>query len=71
MAVVENCPLRVFELRQELLTFLQIEKHANAEHRQQKEFLLKFSYLFDLFEKLNESNLSMQGNDANIVELSD
>ena len=62
---------RVFELRQELLTFLQSERHSSAESFQQTDFLLKFSYLCDIFEKLNKLNVSMQGNDANVLELSD
>ena len=66
-----NAFARVFELRQELLTFLQLEKHRIAESFQQADFLLKFSYLCDIFEKLNKLNVSMQGNDANILELSD
>ena len=59
-----NAFARVFELRQELLTFLQLEKHTSAESFQQTDFLLKFSYLCHIFEKLNKLNVSMQGNDA-------
>ena len=66
-----NAFARVFELRLELLTFLQLEKHRSTESFQQADFLLKFSYLCDIFEKLNKLNVSMQGNDANILELSD
>ena len=71
MAVVGKCFARVFELRQELRTFLQLEKHRSTESFQQTDFLLKFSYLCDIFEELNKPNVSMQGNDANILELSD
>ena len=66
-----NAFARVFELRQELLTFLQSERHPSAESFQQTDYLLKFSYLCDIFEKLNKLNVSMQGNDANVLELSD
>ena len=66
-----NAFAKVFELRQELLTFLPLEKHTSAESFQQTDFLLKFSYLCDIFEKLNKLNVSMQGNNANILELSD
>ena len=66
-----NAFARVFELRQELLTFLQSERHSSAESFQHTDFLLKFSYLCDIFEKLNKLNISMQGNDANVLELSD
>ena len=66
-----NAFARVFELRQELLTFLQSERHPSAESFEQTDFLLKFSYLCDIFEKLNKLNVSMQGNDANVLELSD
>ena len=66
-----NAFARVFELKQELLTFLQSERHPIAESFQQTDFLLKFSYLCDIFEKLNKLNVSMQGNDANVLELSD
>ena len=33
--------------------------------------LLKFSYLCDIFEKLNKLNVSMKGNDASVLKLSD
>ena len=39
-----NAFARVFELRQELLTFLQSERHSSAESFQQTDFLLKFSH---------------------------
>ena len=68
---LRNAFARVFELRQELLTFLRLEKHTRAGSFQKTDFLLKFSYFCDIFEKLNKLNVSMQGNDANILELSD
>ena len=67
---MENAFARVFEFRQELFTFLQLEKHASAESFQQTGFLLKFSHLFDIFKELNKLNVGMQENDANILELS-
>ena len=66
-----NAFAQVFELRQELLTFLQSERHPSAESFQQTDFLLKFSYLCDIFEKLSKLNVSIQGNNANALELSD
>ena len=71
MAAVGKCLPRVFKLRRALLTFLQLEKHRSGKNFQRVDFLLKFSYLCDIFEKLNNLNVSMQGNDANILELSD
>ena len=71
MAVFGECLLTSFEQKQDLLTFLQSERHPSAESFQQTDFLLKFSYLSDIFEKLNKINLCMQGNDANVSELSD
>ena len=56
---------------QELLTFLQSERYPSAESFQLTDFLLKFSYLCDIFEKLNKLNVSMHVNDANVLELSD
>ena len=68
---LENAFARVFDLKQELLTFLQSERHSCAESFQQIDFLLKVSYLCDVFEKLNQLNVSMQENDANVLKLSD
>ena len=75
MRLLDGCrsemPSQEFELRQKLLTFLQLEKHTSAESFQKTDFLLRFSYLCDIFEKLNKFNVNMQGNDANILKLSD
>ena len=72
MPLLDGCHWEMlFELRQELLTFLQSERHPSTESFQQTDFSLKFSYLCDIFEKLNKLNVSMQGNDANVLELSD
>ena len=60
-----------FELWQELLTFPQSERPSSAEGFQQTDFLLKFSYICDIFKKLNKLNVNMQGHDANVLELSD
>ena len=66
-----NAFARVFELRQELLSFLQLERHPSAESFQQTDFLLKFNHRCDIFKKLNKLNVSIQGNNAYVLKLSD
>ena len=62
---------RVYELRDELHAFLQQEKNQLADYLSENEFLLKLAYLCDIFAKLNKLNLSMQGADRNMLDISD
>ena len=62
---------RVYELLDELHAFLQQEKNQLADYLAENEFLLKLAYLCDIFAKLNKLNLSMQGTDRNMLDISD
>ena len=62
---------QVYELLDELHTFLQQEKNQLADYLAENEFLLKLAYLCDIFAKLNKLNLSMQGADGNMLDISD
>ena len=62
---------RVYELLDEIHAFLQQEKNQLADYLAENEFLLKLAYLCDIFAKLNKLNLSMQGADRNMLDISD
>ncbi|XP_045483145.1 zinc finger BED domain-containing protein 5-like [Harmonia axyridis] len=64
-----NVLFRVFELHEEIRIFLQQERHENAKYFTEADFLLKLAYLCDIFEKLNNLNLSLQGNNTHILKL--
>ena len=66
-----NSLARVYILLEVILQFLETESHASAENFKNECFLLQFSYLCDIFEKLNNLNTSMQGRGGNILEMSD
>mgnify|MGYP002775206681 CR=1 FL=1 len=66
-----NVLFRVFELREEICTFLQQERQENAKYFTEPDFLLKLAYLCDVFEKLNNLNTSLQGNNTHILKLSE
>ena len=55
----------------ELQTFLQQKNNNLAECLAENEFLLKFAYLCDIFAKLNKLNISMQGPDKSMLDISD
>lgn len=56
-----RCLTRLLLLKIEVALFLQEKKSKHAEFFQNKEWLVKLSYLSDIFLKLNELNLSLQG----------
>ena len=62
---------RVYELLDELHAFLQQEKNQLADYLAENEFLLKLAYLCDIFAKLNKLNLSIQGANKNMLDISD
>ena len=62
---------RVYKLLDEFHAFLQQEKNQLADYLAENEFLLKLAYLCDIFAKLNKLNLSMQGADRNMLDISD
>ena len=47
------------------------ENNDSAAYLSENEFLLKLAYLCDVFDKLNKLNVSMQGPDKNVLDISD
>ncbi|KAM3838159.1 zinc finger BED domain-containing protein 5-like [Diretmus argenteus] len=64
---------RVFELREEIRVFLEEEERMDefAGKFADEEFLMKLAYLSDIFGKLNELNLKLQGRDTHLPHLAD
>uniref|UniRef100_A0A8C7Y7X1 DUF4371 domain-containing protein n=1 Tax=Oryzias sinensis TaxID=183150 RepID=A0A8C7Y7X1_9TELE len=63
---------RVFELREQIRMFLEQEhKHEVAEKFSDENFLAKLAYLSDIFGKLNELNLQLQGKDKHLPQVTD
>ncbi|XP_073328897.1 zinc finger BED domain-containing protein 5-like [Pagrus major] len=63
---------RVFELRVEIRLFLEEERMYEAASKfSDEQFLLKLAYLSDVFGKLNELNLQLQGKDKHLPHLAD
>lgn len=61
-----NILSQVFELREQMRMFLEQEqKNEVAEKFSDESFLAKLAYLSDIFGKLNEPNLQLQGKDKN------
>lgn len=57
---------RVFELRDEIRIFLEEEGNELANKFHNNNFLMKLAYLSDMFQKLNELNLQMQGTNTHL-----
>ena len=55
----------------DLKDFLLQENNDLAVYLSENEFLLKLAYLCDAFAKLNKLNVSMQGSDKNVLDISD
>uniref|UniRef100_A0A8C7ZS04 DUF4371 domain-containing protein n=1 Tax=Oryzias sinensis TaxID=183150 RepID=A0A8C7ZS04_9TELE len=62
---------RLFELRAEVHTFLTEHGSPHATMFENKDWLAKLCYLADIFRKLNELNMSLQGKDTSILNLDD
>lgn len=62
---------RVYELRMEIHIFLTEKKSSMAELFSNDEWVLKLSYLADIFSKLNELNLKLQGRENDIFRHSE
>lgn len=61
-----------FELREEMCLFLEEERMEElAVKFKDKQFLMKLAYLSDIFGKLNDVNLQLQGRDKHIPHLAD
>ncbi|GFU97877.1 SCAN domain-containing protein 3 [Trichonephila clavipes] len=61
---------RVYELRNEITIFLEEENLPEAEKFRDSLFLMKLSYLVDIFEKLNILNLQLQGSNVHMFDTS-
>ena len=61
---------RIFQLRNELSTFLAQERHPMSANFEDIYWLAKLSYLSALFESTNQLNLSIQGKGCDIFEVS-
>uniref|UniRef100_A0A8D8SBV3 Zinc finger BED domain-containing protein 5 n=1 Tax=Cacopsylla melanoneura TaxID=428564 RepID=A0A8D8SBV3_9HEMI len=63
---------RLFELREEVKLFLEEQKKPKlSEWFHDEDWLLKLAYLTDMFTKLNETNLSLQGKNITIFQARD
>uniref|UniRef100_A0A9J7Z8E8 DUF4371 domain-containing protein n=1 Tax=Cyprinus carpio carpio TaxID=630221 RepID=A0A9J7Z8E8_CYPCA len=62
---------RLFELRKEVHTFLEEQRSPLAEHYTDDQFCAKLAYLSDIFDQLNQLNVSMQGRNSTVFLVSD
>ena len=60
----------VYELRNEIFIFLK-ENHALASTFENEVFVTHLAYLCDIFAKLNQLNISLQGKDTHLLQLHD
>ena len=60
---------RLIVLKDEVLQFLSKNNSDLIKYFQDKNWLCKLCYLSDVFEKLNDLNLSLQGENSNIFTL--
>ena len=63
--------LRLFELRKELSVFLNTQKFSLSSHLLDLAWLQRLAYLANIFAKLNELNLSLQGKDVTVFKAHD
>ena len=63
-----NATRRLFELRDELLEFFKEKNHDFQKDLESKDFLTRLAYLSDIFEVLNNFNLSFQGPNLTVTE---
>ena len=63
-----NATRRLFELRDELLKFFKKKNHDFQNDLESKDFLTRLAYLSDIFEVLNNFNLSFQGPNLTVTE---
>ena len=62
---------RLFELRQEVNIFLNDQRSPLADHYVDDCFCAKLAYLSDVFDQLNQLNLSMQGRNSSLFLVAD
>ncbi|KAJ4926504.1 hypothetical protein JOQ06_008677 [Pogonophryne albipinna] len=63
--------LRLYELRNEVVVFLTEHLHPLAVQLEDDKWVARLAYLADVFTKLNELNLSLQGKESHILKLYD
>ena len=61
--------LRVYKLRNEIIIFLKEKNHALATIIEDEVSLTQLAYLRDIFAKLNQLNISLQGKDTLLLQL--
>lgn len=66
-----NVVNRIYELKSEIAIFLKEEGHQRLAEFYDKLFLIKRSYLVDIFENLNTSDLQLRGKNLNAFDLSE
>ena len=67
-----NVVERIFELRQELKTFLKMQgKHDFMIHFIDECWIQRTAYLSDIFAQLNKLNLKLHGNNLHIIHFRD
>ena len=71
MAFQSKVLLRVYELKNEISIFLKKENHALATTFEDEIFLTQLAYLCDIFFKLNQLNISLQGKETHLLQLHD
>jgi len=62
---------RLFELRRQVYMFLQDQRSPLAEHYIDDYFCAKLAYLSDIFDQLNQLNMSMQGRNSSVFLVAD
>ena len=63
--------LRLFEMRHETYTFLNDQRSPLADHHVDDCFCAKLTYLSDIFDQLNQLNLSMQSRSSALFLVAD
>jgi hypothetical protein len=61
----------IFELKKEIAIFLSDGSNSDANFCCSEDFIQKLTYLVDMFEKLNNLDISMQGSQNNILNQTD
>jgi hypothetical protein len=64
-------PVRLFELRAETFILMNEHKFNLAEKLNNSSWIQRLEYLADIFTKMNELNLSLQGTNTTIFNSSD
>uniref|UniRef100_A0A673IJH3 HAT C-terminal dimerisation domain-containing protein n=1 Tax=Sinocyclocheilus rhinocerous TaxID=307959 RepID=A0A673IJH3_9TELE len=62
---------RLFKMRKQVHTFLEEKRSPLAKHYREAEFLVKLAYMSDIFDQLNQLNLSFQGRNNGVFLMAD